>query len=310
MSIIQQFLDSKKYFELYADDALFQEYIQRLTVEGVLQIVTTLNRFLRNKENEEVIVDNMFAGELAAPPSIIRNIIIANYLKTLKELNDNKLRAELTYYTFINLHLFEDGNGRTSRLLYGLISGEIEDDAWYIHSDVQSNSKGDFCSYKGMLDESEINQLTESSEIIKQHVDKYPLLENIGMYKTYYNGIEMTPVDEIISPTVLNQLTDDEKKYIFSIINDNEGCYSIAGLAMLLVTMQNKQLKSWLIRKKEFISSNRRLSFNLKKDKDLLMAWTIDDWKNLIRVGCELKCKKFDHLNQVFIERKNIHQKK
>lgn len=303
MDKIKQFLIDNNYKYLYENQEIFEAFIKKLKVSDVLKLTTYLNRLLRNKENENVITENMFVGELASPPSIIRETIIENYLDTLKKLNNNKLRAELTYYTFINLHMFSDGNGRTSRLLYGLITGEIEDESWYIHTDRESNNNSDFCTYKGMLDESEINHLTELSYIPKQYVDEYQLLRFVQGYKTYYNGIENASIDDIVPKNIAIKLTEEEKKSIFSIINDNETNYSIAGLTMLIVTASNKQLKEWLERKQDFILANHRLSFNLKKDKDLLLLWDLEDWKYLIEIGSRLKCEQFKQLNQLFIEK-------
>lgn len=305
MDKIRQFLIKNNYYYLCENPEIFEKFIQRLNVRDILNISTFLNKLLRNKEKENVIAGNMFAGMLVSPPVIIRETILENYLKTLKKISDNKLRAELTYYTFINLHMFSDGNGRTSRLLYGLICGEIEDESWYIHTDEQSNNNGDFCSYKGMLDESKINRQTELLSIPERYVNQYQLLKSVQQYKTYYNSDGSIPINEIVSFNILNQLTDDEKKSIFSIINDNEGYYSIAGLTMLIVTFKNHQLEEWLDRKKDFIMVTNKLSFNLKKDKDLLMLWSLDDWKYLIEIGSKLKCMQFEQLNQIFIEMQN-----
>ena len=251
MNKIKKFLIDN-YYSLYENPEIFESFIQKLKVSEILHIVTFLNKLLRNKENENVICDSMGVGELVAPTSIIRETIIEKYLQTVKEISDNKLRAELTYHTFIKLHMFSDGNGRTSRLLYGLISGEIEDSSWYIHSDAQKNPNGSFCSYKGIEDEVEIDRQTELSPLPEQYITKHKLLKSVHQFKTYYNGIECAPIDKVISPDLLNQLTDEEKNSIFLIINDNDSNYSIAGLTMLIVTSKNGQLEEWLERRKNF----------------------------------------------------------
>ena len=135
MDRIRQFLESNNYYNMYENPDLFEKYIQGLTTDDVMNIAISLNQMLRNKENEDVISNNMIAGELTAPTSDVRSVIIENLLDTLKSMNDNKLRAELVYYTLIDLHMFSDGNGRTARLMYGLISGKIEGEEWYMHSD-------------------------------------------------------------------------------------------------------------------------------------------------------------------------------
>ena len=56
-------------------------------------------------------------------------------------------------------------------------------------------------------------------------------------------------------------------------------------------------------KKKKLLLNYNKLSFNLIKNKDLLMLWNPDDWKNLIEVGNQLKCMQFEKLNQIFIEK-------
>ena len=46
----------------------------------------------------------------------------------MKKCQDDISCATMVYYTLINLHMFSDGNGRTSRYLFDLLSGNISDD--------------------------------------------------------------------------------------------------------------------------------------------------------------------------------------
>ena len=61
---IKRYLESSNYYNIYADSSLFENYIQNLTEDDVMKIVISLNKMLRNKEDEEVVSDNMIAGEL------------------------------------------------------------------------------------------------------------------------------------------------------------------------------------------------------------------------------------------------------
>lgn len=321
MDKIQQYLNVNNYYDIYANSELFEEFIQNFSSNDVFQIVITLNKLLRNKVNEDVIADNMIAGELVAPTSDIRNIIVENLLNTLKNMKDNRLRAELVYYTFINLHMFSDGNGRTARLMYGLLDGKLESKEWYIHSDNSMHKySGDFCSYKEMLNESEINQTTNNmlSKVAEAYANKYPLLMNKEIYRTYSSGMHgvSVPIDEIISEDIRSRLTADEKLKISIILGDNENYYSIAGLTMLIITDTNGQLNEWIKRNEENIEClfkngfgeefiKYRLSFNLIKSKDLLEKWSIEDWKKVIQIGNELKCKQFNNLNEIYINQDN-----
>ena len=324
MDKIKRYLESSNYYNIYADSSLFENYIQNLTVDDVMKIVISLNKMLRNKEDEEVVSDNMIAGELTAPTSDIRNDIIKNLLGTLKKMNDNELRAELTYYTFINLHMFSDGNGRTARLLYGLITGKIETEEWYIHPDnFMHKYDGDFCSYNGMTDESEINYNSNRllSQVIETYTNKYPTLLSKNMFKTYSTGTHGAafPIYEIISEEISKQLTTDEKSKIGIILEDNESLYSIAGLTMLIVTADNGQLNEWIKRDSDNTEKcfqngygedwmRNRLSFNLIRNKDLLLEWNLEDWKKVIQVGNKLKLKQFNNMNEIYLKEYNNRQ--
>lgn len=319
MDKIQQYLNDNNYYNIYANSELFEEYIQTLSCNDVFQIAITLNKLLRNKSDEEVIADNMIAGELVAPTSDIRNIIVENLLNILKKMKDNRLRAELVYYTFINLHMFSDGNGRTARLMYGLLDGNLESKEWYIHSDDSTHEySGNFCTYKKMLDEREINQNANDmlSKVVEVYADKYPLLEDKEIYRTYSSGMHgiSVPIDKIIPENIRNRLTSDEKLKISIILGDNENYYSIAGLTMLIITSENGQLNEWIKRDNENIEKcfqkgtnedwiRYRLCFSLIKNNDLLEKWSIEDWKKVIQIGNQLKVMQFNNLNEIYFNK-------
>ena len=324
MDKIRQFLESNNYYNMYEESDLFEKYIQDLTPDDVMKIAISLNKMLRNKEYEEVISNNMIAGELTAPTSDIRNDIIQNLLTALKNMNDNKLRAELIYYTFINLHMFNDGNGRTARLLYGIVSGNIEGEEWYIHSDDSMHKyDGDFCSHVGILDESEVNYNSNRmlSHVVEPYISKYPTLSSKNMFQTYSTVAhsESFPLCEIISKDILKQLTTEEINKIGIILQDNESLYSIAGLTMLIITDKIGQLNEWIKRDSENTEicfqngfgedwMRHRLSFNLIKNKDLILKWKVDDWKNVILIGNNLKLMQFNNMNEMFLNKSNEKQ--
>lgn len=317
MNKVDEILDKINYYELN-DAETFRNFLVNLDANKLFDLAIYLNQSLRNKENENVISDSMIAGELVAPTNEIRNAIVEKFLNTSKMIDDRNLLAELIYYTFINLHMFSDGNGRISRLLYGIFSGEIEDDVWYLHDDDKSHQyEGDFCTFKGMKSESDINEETNDmlADIVDFYIPNFPQLENKYMFRTFYNGAHGSalPIKKIIPDNVLQQLTDDELLKIGIILDDNEGYYSIAGLTMLIVSYENGQLAEWIRRdyenskdvSKDLEWIKHRLSFNLKKSMDLLQLWSLDDWKKVISVGNKLKLRQFDNLNNIYLAKYN-----
>lgn len=110
------------------------DLINEVTPETAIKILNLLNTKLLNAEKKtkiaygdeyerKVIISNSIGGqqEYIAPEESIQKDLFKKYLIAIQELDDRDQRALLAYYGINNLHLFEDGNGRTSRAVYSLI---------------------------------------------------------------------------------------------------------------------------------------------------------------------------------------------
>ena len=63
----------------------------------------------------------MLAGDLVSPTKEVQMKTLEYLTQNMSKVPDKKARATMVYYTLLNLHMFSDGNGRTSRFMYDLI---------------------------------------------------------------------------------------------------------------------------------------------------------------------------------------------
>ena len=115
----QRLMELSKITELRQNEEAFDNRIQELNRDGAYKYLMTLNGILRGVDrSERGVRSNIQVGEHMAPSRKVQGIILNDITESLKGIKDNHYRATLAYYTVNNLHLFADGNGRTSRAVY------------------------------------------------------------------------------------------------------------------------------------------------------------------------------------------------
>jgi len=141
----QRLMELSKITELRQNEEAFDNRIQELNRDGAYKYLMTLNGILRGVDrSERGVRSNIQVGEHMAPSRKVQGIILNDITESLKGIKDNHYRATLAYYTVNNLHLFADGNGRTSRAVYEIfdnpnfnLSGEN-----FIHKTNSANEVG------------------------------------------------------------------------------------------------------------------------------------------------------------------------
>lgn len=142
----QRLMELSKITELRQNEEAFDNRIQELNRDGAYKYLMTLNGILRGVDrSERGVRSNIQVGEHMAPSRKVQGIILNDITESLKGIKDNHYRATLAYYTVNNLHLFADGNGRTSRAVYEIfdnpnfnLSGEN-----FIHKTNSANEVGE-----------------------------------------------------------------------------------------------------------------------------------------------------------------------
>lgn len=97
--------------------------------EDFEKLLISINGISRNKDdldfmdapNSEVI------GKYRPPKIEDRRVIFNNLFLDLEKIEDADYRAALAFYTIGLAHAFADGNGRTSRIMYGFLKNGISD---------------------------------------------------------------------------------------------------------------------------------------------------------------------------------------
>lgn len=147
----QRLMELSKITELRQNEEAFDNRIHELNRDGAYKYLMTLNGILRGVDrSERGVRSNIQVGEHMAPSRKVQGIILNDITESLKGIKDNHYRATLAYYTVNNLHLFADGNGRTSRAVYEIfdnpnfnLSGEN-----FIHKTNSVNEVGGYGKFE------------------------------------------------------------------------------------------------------------------------------------------------------------------
>jgi len=129
----------KKIEEIFNDEESKREFFDSLKIDGLADLLNGTNGILRGKpkenwemDGEGVGLESKFFGAKYLPPRPEdKKELLNNVLQAVKRMNltgrDIKDLALLTASSINALHLYLDANGRTSRLVYLLLTEKHED---------------------------------------------------------------------------------------------------------------------------------------------------------------------------------------
>lgn len=305
----------------------FKMFLKNLTTDSFLEFLISINKKLRNiTSNEDVLYDGMFAGDLVAPTEEVRHKVLIDLVNYIKKANNLKEIATITYYTIINLHMFSDGNGRTSRFLYDLISGEIDEKSlvYYYHDkdDYHYREQENFEKLKGILDVSEVNYISNSfcRKDVQQYIDiDSEKLDKKQIYVAFGGDYEnrKTRMIEMLKNNLNLNLTEKEWHDLALILLDNSGVkYSPSGISMMIMAIEKGQIEKWIEKNEQRISRVNKndniyqliansMRFTLTDNIELLSEWTSDDLRKLIKIGNYIKYSQFHNMIDIFLNSKN-----
>lgn len=106
--------------------------IDEMSSNEMIELLIKLNKCLRCLDSEEVRSDGMIAGDMVAPTREVQDKVLDYLMSNISKIQDKRSKAAITYYTLLNLHMFSDGNGRTARFMYDLISGDLDEKFYHI----------------------------------------------------------------------------------------------------------------------------------------------------------------------------------
>lgn len=292
----QRLMELSKITELRQNEEAFDNRIQELNRDGAYKYLMTLNGILRGVDrSERGVRSNIQVGEHMAPSRKVQGIILNDITESLKGIKDNHYRATLAYYTVNNLHLFADGNGRTSRAVY-----EIFDNPNF-------NLSGEnFIHKTNSVDESSGHWKFERAHSIQSTMTAYQLARGILAEKwarddkidprinEMNSRIEIlfgeTP-DVYLTDDAENNLTPQEKKAINLAFHD--GDVALLSLCRILkIKGTSDEVISDSI-KTDPNNANKYMAIEVeKKDMDTgapnekshqtFSGWTADDYRTFL----------------------------
>lgn len=248
-------------------------------------------------DSGEVVGAGFGGADYVAPNNIIRNEIAENYLDSINAEIDKNKKAELAYYAIINMHLFNDGNGRTARAIYLMMkNGKVGegDNAFLQHS---KDGKGsiDFENDNNIKPSWEVNAyaLLETcvDEIKNGKLPKWmdSFMKENGLFSIQTFGQpEQTELSDM-------ELNEDERKVLRDIFDDD----CLAGYATAELLFENGVVKELF--EKNIIDpvlgiDHKRLSFthlktNSEKYNSVFGSMTAEKYRRLIAIYNNLKIK-------------------
>jgi len=327
---IVRFLGKLGYFEMINEPQKFDGFIQGLSVDQFSNLLNTFNAMLRNVPTAEKGVheedqSRMAVDDWVAPSGVVQQNVIGNLLNGIKQLPDNNDKAALLYYSLLDLHLYSDGNGRTARFFYNLISGDtniMEDIDWYIHEEDNSSCyQGSFEELKGIANIESVNWY--SSYTLPDEINKFSVMVDSSIFDKTIETFNSGQIGEYncipLPESVESSLSQKEVTDLNFILGDSSGCYSVGGMTMLVMAAKKGQLQEWVVKndestmklrefgtEEEIQAREQRFVFNLgEKSRDLFSSWTADDCREAIKVGNHFKEAQLNNIINIFVNPNN-----
>ena len=314
------FLRRIGYFELIKDDKKYEEFIQKLDYDQFKRILFAFNSLLRNKHTHEVGVSDSVVrvGSMRGARPEIREELLKDVFNSMKKIDNDKERATLTFYQLLRIHMFSDGNGRTSRFMYELLTKQDDFESikkYFIHENDEQlsttsydKSKESFSSVNDIMNESILSDKLGKTyyDYFQEHVDEVPAclkdirVTALALDSDYCEKSNFKEVNKIID----SFLDDKEKKDLKEYLNDSSiGLMTLSGTILSIINLKKGNLDYIINSDKERFSNSQAFVFNIL-DPDTFHNWNREDFLLAIKLGDELKKHNINVLNDIFVNDK------
>ncbi len=296
-------------FKGYNDEE-HEEFIKGLNEENLQNLLLLTNSKARNiPENNIEMGELMTAGDLISPKKEIQKNIINDLAESLKNIQGRKNKATLMYHIINQLHLFDDGNGRTSRAIFEMFSNEKFDffnNDSFIHNEknkYSSSNNYNFENTNSIIGAQDMGSI--ASFFLYKSLLENGLINNIKTKNIYTN--ECIKGGNTISDNSINVNDDVDVKdldYINRALCDNNERYSVAGLTMLIMD----KLKGYKEDEKEYNLYEYRIdvSMNSTESGERFSNWSANDYSMAVKIADILKKDMLELMIDIFEHPENF----
>lgn len=316
--------------EIANDKEKLDSFLKNLSYGDAKKWLVYLNSKVRDISRKVggVYERDVYVRELVSPENDIQESCLKKGFEVIKKLDNPQARASLAYYLLLDLHLFEDGNGRTSRLIYDILSENkfdfVSNYEWYLHDEENfSIKRGDFDDLNYLFMIQEINNLT-GYYLFKELIKEGKIIDDPrvgsksirtfrqGFYGGKYEGV-------YIDDEIKNQLTEEEIYRINRSILDNNTSYTVGGMAMAVMMSKKGKMDKCIEINENCIQDledeeaknirQGRFTFYVGDDEEVNSVAKMmfgdfkkEDYLEMVDIANEIKERQFDVLFDLYVQ--------
>lgn len=272
---IFDFLFKTKFLEIRKSDEDFENWIQTMSYDEFSLYLTRLNGMMRELPKNKRAIDGKNVEIVSGiaqdsisylpPHSEDKERLMEDAFNSFKKIKNNNDRALLLYYVLQAIHPYVDGNGRTGRLLYTLLSDDfkIEESSYFsslLNHDEENNDVGEGRKLFG----EKIIQPENAYYLINREIAKKIFGESFisEFGKIYYSEISgvSSPLSEKID------ITFSEKRYVEKILSEGDvPCFPFRSL-VILQFLQEEKIEGCIFEVARKVSPKEGGSLQVKED--------------------------------------------
>ena len=316
---VYKFLERTKFLDVRKSDEQFNEWLQNLSYEDYNNYLTRLNGILREVPIKQRSVDGSgvevsfgVMGDISyLPPSAEQKEgMMKETFDALKKIPDNEDRALLAYYALQSIHPYSDGNGRTGRLLYEIISEDGKELTEEKLSELLDHDKeGHGGTGKGrdvfaekVLDANSAYYFI-NREVAREILGEDFLRENGSIYVAFASGVGFLP------ETAKQKLSTEEATLAEKILGEGDvKNFSFRSIVLSKFLREKTDLQKYQYEVKQPLDERRGV---IPEDvgkkivgidaEEIMRNLTEDDARRLIEIHKEVKTKFIKNMIDIFV---------
>ena len=299
------------------DEQKTNEFLLDLDGEDIKRLLIYVNSKVRDipVEQNSIFRGNMRAGELISPSNDIQDRYFGKLAESLRNIKGNRNRATMLHYMINELHLFEDGNGRTGRCIFEMFTNpnfNFENNDNFSHKDVGYKGTSEFEKDSGVKDYSEA--INYPSYLVYKALCESGIITKVDNC-IYCATIPQSGVDGVdyhnlilIADTVKEHLTEKQLEDIGLALCDNNEILSVSGLTMMAM-QENKSGKIKATKfdeMSEYSISDYVIAIDEDESKETFEGWTKEDYLKATRMSNIIKESMLDAMLDIFEQPENF----